>query len=93
MPWPQSRIDAKAQVAETLGTFVGIVECNVFGIALPHCDGRAGMAALRISAPLDWTALFVHVQALPSYARPLFIRILGNGMVSHMCTLTYKTSL
>lgn len=37
-----------AEVAEVLGNFPGVVEANVYGVALPTHDGRAGCAAVYI---------------------------------------------
>lgn len=37
-----------AEVAEVLGRYPGIVEANVYGVALPSHDGRAGCAAIYI---------------------------------------------
>ena len=37
-----------AEVAEVLGKYPGVVEANVYGVALPMHDGRAGCAAIFI---------------------------------------------
>jgi len=37
-----------AEVAEVLGNYPGVVEANVYGVALPTHDGRAGCAAVYI---------------------------------------------
>lgn len=37
-----------AEVSQVLGRFPGIVEANVYGVALPNHDGRAGCAAIFI---------------------------------------------
>jgi len=37
-----------AEVAEVLGNYPGVVEANVYGVALPTHDGRAGCAAIYI---------------------------------------------
>lgn len=41
-----------AEVAEVLGKFPGVVEANVYGVALPTHDGRAGCAAVYIEPSL-----------------------------------------
>ena len=52
-------------------------EAAVYGVTIPGSDGRAGMAALVVSAAFDLAALRAEVAArLPDYARPLFLRIL-----------------
>ena len=65
------------EVAEAISTFPGIREAIVYGVAAPGYEGRAGMAALVVDniAEFDLDALRAHIeQALPSYARPLFLR-------------------
>ena len=66
------------EVAEALASFEGIELPNVYGVAMPETDGRAGMAAVNLKdgeLP-DWSALASHIdQSLPSFARPIFIRI------------------
>ena len=63
------------EVEETIGQFPGVAETNVYGVQIPGRDGRAGMAAIVVDASLDLAALRRHLQALPDYARPLFLRI------------------
>lgn len=55
-------------------------DCVVYGVEVPHNEGRAGMAAiLDQNGSLDLGALADGVKkSLPSYARPLFIRILSQ---------------
>jgi acyl-CoA synthetase (AMP-forming)/AMP-acid ligase II len=54
-----------AEVAEVLGRFPGVVEANVYGVALPAHDGRAGCAAVYIdpdhSRHFDYTGLLQYV--------------------------------
>lgn len=38
-----------AEVGEVLGRYPGIAEANVYGVALPGHDGRAGAAAIYIN--------------------------------------------
>ena len=64
------------EVAEAIGAFPGVAEANVYGVAVPGHDGRAGMAAIAAGAGFDLAALRAHLaQRLPDYARPLFLRI------------------
>jgi len=68
---------ATSEVGEALSVFEGIEEANVYGVAIPGSDGRAGMAALVAETEIDIDALAKHVTAeLPAYARPLIIRML-----------------
>ena len=49
---------------------------NVYGVAIPGTEGRAGMATLVAEAELDLAAFRAHLmRRLPHYARPLFLRI------------------
>ncbi len=64
------------EVEEAVGHFDGVLEANVYGVAVPGRDGRAGMAAIVARDNLNLTALHEHLaQQLPDYARPLFLRI------------------
>jgi fatty-acyl-CoA synthase len=70
---------ATSEVQEAITVFPGIVEANVYGVALPGKDGRAGMAAVVADGNLDLAAFREHlVASLPEYARPLFLRIKGE---------------
>jgi fatty-acyl-CoA synthase len=63
------------EVAAALTT-CGVQEANVYGVAVPGHDGRAGMAALVAQGELDLDALYACLErSLPSYARPLFLRV------------------
>jgi fatty-acyl-CoA synthase len=68
------------EVAEQLTSFPGLHMVNVYGVAVPGSDGRAGMAALVLAPAerFDGVAFHRHVQALPRYAAPLFVRLLAE---------------
>jgi fatty-acyl-CoA synthase len=67
---------ATSEVAEALGTFPGVNTANVYGVDVPGCEGRAGMAALEVEPGLDLVALSRHLDAmLPAYAKPVFLRL------------------
>jgi fatty-acyl-CoA synthase len=73
--WKGENVSA-SEVAAALAEFPGIIEATVYGVPIPGVDGAAGMAALVTDSPLDLTRLRAHlVQRLPTYARPLFLRI------------------
>jgi fatty-acyl-CoA synthase len=75
------------EVEETIGRFPGVEETNVYGVAIPHHDGRAGMAVLVVNGAFDLAAFRKHIEAsLPDYARPLFLRIRSEMEV----TSTFK---
>jgi fatty-acyl-CoA synthase len=65
------------EVAEVLSLAPGVKEANVYGVAVPGKDGRAGMAALVVDDGFDATKLAERcARELPAYARPLFLRLL-----------------
>jgi fatty-acyl-CoA synthase len=75
------------EVELALARFEGILEANVYGVQIEGHDGRAGMAAVVAKDNLNLTLLRDHLAgALPEYARPLFLRILGEMDV----TATFK---
>jgi fatty-acyl-CoA synthase len=64
------------EVAEVLSTCPGVREANVYGVAVPGADGRAGMASLVVEDDFDFEAFHREVAAqLASYSRPLFLRL------------------
>ncbi|SLG56437.1 long-chain-acyl-CoA synthetase [Mycobacteroides abscessus] len=69
---------ATTEVAEVISVLSGIEDVNVYGVAVPGAEGRAGMAAVvpRKGEPLDLDALYKATERdLAPYARPLFLRI------------------
>lgn len=69
---------ATTEVESILMEFTDIEHAVVYGVEVPHTDGRAGMAALtlRAGADIDWSALTRHLrEKLPAYAIPLFLRL------------------
>ncbi len=68
---------ATSEVAEVISVDPGVDEANVYGVAIPGQDGRAGMAALVVNADFDLDRLSAAIhRGLAAYARPLFLRIL-----------------
>jgi len=64
------------EVANTIASCPGISEVAVYGVTVPGFDGRAGMAAVVVNKTFESATLHAHVaKHLPSYSRPLFIRI------------------
>lgn len=67
------------EVGEILNGFEEISMSNVFGVEIPGAEGRAGMAAVCLNEGLDLLdmgAFSDYVQKnLPSYARPVFVRV------------------
>jgi fatty-acyl-CoA synthase len=67
---------ATSEVAEAIARCPGVVDADVYGVAIPATEGRAGMAALVVTEEFDLDALRRHLTAcLPAYARPVFVRI------------------
>jgi fatty-acyl-CoA synthase len=65
------------EVAEVLSVCPGVKEANVYGVAVPGQDGRAGMAALVVDEGFDASLLAERAtRELPAYARPVFLRLL-----------------
>ena len=68
------------EVAELLGSHPAVQEANVYGVQLPHHDGRAGCAALILGERLDnalMSSIARHAQKeLPRFAVPVFLRIM-----------------
>jgi fatty-acyl-CoA synthase len=67
---------ATTEVAAAIAAFPGVREANVYGVRVPGTEGAAGMAALVADGELNLEELRRHiVHTLPSYARPLFLRL------------------
>jgi fatty-acyl-CoA synthase len=65
------------EVAERLQAAPGVLQANVYGVAVEGAEGRAGMAALVVDRDFDIKAFGEHVaHELPAYAQPLFVRIM-----------------
>ncbi|KAF4458763.1 FAT1-very long-chain fatty acyl- synthetase [Fusarium albosuccineum] len=78
-----------AEVSDAVCKHPQVKEANVYGVSLPHHDGRAGCAAVYLSSdptPETMHSLAAHVrEALPKFARPLFLRIvteMGGGQIT-----------
>lgn len=74
---------ATAEVSEVLNTHPYILEANVYGVTVPHHEGRAGCAAVQLrdgttDADLKDLATFTRAR-LPKYAVPVFLRIVQNS--------------
>ncbi|EPS30478.1 Isopenicillin N epimerase component 1 [Penicillium oxalicum] len=89
--WKSENVSTN-EVAEVLGSHPDVHEANVYGVALPNHDGRAGCAAIVFNQQMasgDTTGpamepssttlhgLATHtLKNLPRYAAPLFIRVM-----------------
>ncbi|XP_026727554.1 long-chain fatty acid transport protein 1-like [Trichoplusia ni] len=77
-----------AEVEGVISTLIGLKDAVVYGVKIPHVEGKAGMAAIADpEKTLDLTSLAKGLRSsLPAYARPLFIRILPESPL----TATFK---
>ena len=88
--WKSENVST-TEVAEIIGRFPGVFEANVYGVAIPNHEGKAGCAALSIAPEsrqsFDWPALASYSrERLPKYAVPVFIRVAEGevgGTASH----------
>jgi acyl-CoA synthetase (AMP-forming)/AMP-acid ligase II len=70
-----------AEISGILGDAAGILEANVYGVRVPHTEGRAGMAAIDVADGFDLGAFASFVrEKLPGYQRPRFLRLVRSGM-------------
>lgn len=67
---------ASSEVAAALRAHTGIEHAIVYGVRVPGTDGRAGMAAVVANEAVNLGDLRTHlVSNLPSYSRPVFVRV------------------
>lgn len=67
------------EIAEAIASFPGVLHANVYGVAVPGAEGRAGMALVAANEDLDLVRLRAHLHdRLPEYAHPLFLRLGGD---------------
>ncbi|XP_008553438.1 long-chain fatty acid transport protein 4 [Microplitis demolitor] len=71
---------ATAEVEGVVSNVAGYRDTTVYGVQVPGMEGRAGMAAIvDPECLLDFKALAEGLdRALPSYARPIFLRIVNE---------------
>ena len=71
-----------AEVAEVLGKYPGVVEANVYGVALPSHDGRAGCAAVYIDPKHKDNFDFADFLRLVDYPFPYYFTLLTSNRYS-----------
>ncbi|ROV88467.1 hypothetical protein VMCG_10472 [Cytospora schulzeri] len=92
--WKSENVST-AEVSQVLGLHPAVYEANVYGVQLPHHDGRAGCVALILNNNTNHNdnglqsdrtssevlnSLAEHVhKGLPKYAAPIFLRIVRPG--------------
>lgn len=63
------------EVANIVAACAGVLDVVVYGVTIPGCEGRAGMAALVTGEDFNLDQFRQHLaKRLPSYARPIFLR-------------------
>jgi fatty-acyl-CoA synthase len=64
------------EIANVLRQCPGVIDAVVYGVRIPGKEGRVGMAAMTTTDAFMLTDLAAHVDCcLPSYARPIFLRL------------------
>lgn len=81
--WKSENVSTN-EVGEIINQHDHIIFTNVYGVEIPGTDGRAGMAAIVLREDLniqdmDIESISAHItENLPSYARPIFVRLLSE---------------
>ena len=81
--WKSENVSTN-EVGEIINRYDEVIFSNVYGVEIPGTDGRAGMAAIVLREDLDMQDMDIHSiskhihQNLPSYARPIFLRLLNE---------------
>ena len=83
--WKSENVSTN-EVSEALGHHPHVQEANVYGVELPHHDGRAGCVAIVLSQEpndrlLADIADHVH-KSLPRFAVPLFLRLAKDMQIT-----------
>ncbi len=73
--WKGENVSTR-EVADALAQVAGVKEATVYGVAVPHHEGRAGMAAVVTGEGFDLAVVRQTLEAsLPAYAQPVFLRL------------------
>ncbi|OQR88925.1 hypothetical protein ACHHYP_06558 [Achlya hypogyna] len=77
------------EVATTLLSCSSVLECVVYGVAVPETDGKAGMAIVRLApdASVDTVAAQLELLKVASFKQPLFWRVTAKALPT---TTTHK---
>ena len=80
---------ATTEVENALSCCTDFHDISVYGVAVPNCDGRVGMASIILKEGVDidstnWKDSFVQecLKNLASYSRPAFLRVQSSLIVT-----------
>ncbi|KAL5320086.1 hypothetical protein ACEPPN_013148 [Leptodophora sp. 'Broadleaf-Isolate-01'] len=83
--WKSENV-SPSEVSEALGNHASVHKANVYGVELPHHDGRAGCLAIVLAEEPSgrlMSDLAKHAHArLPRFAVPLFLRLTKEMVVT-----------
>jgi len=86
--WKSENVST-TEVAEALSVYESAELINIYGVKVPEHEGRAGMAAIQLTAGsrFDPKAFYeLCTEKLPHYAVPLFVRVSEQSDI----TVTFK---
>ncbi|MFT4517990.1 MAG: citronellyl-CoA synthetase [Halioglobus sp.] len=79
--WKSENVSTN-EVGEIINGYSQIDFCNVYGVEIPRAEGKAGMASVVLAQSedaLDLPRFSAYIKdQMPSYARPVFIRLQRN---------------
>ncbi|KAM3958188.1 fatty acid transport protein 3 [Aphomia sociella] len=80
------------EVEAVISSIVGLKDSVVYGVSIPNTEGKAGMVAIADpDKKLDLSVLAKGLKStLPSYARPIFVRILPEPPLTSTFKLRKK---
>lgn len=77
-----------AEVESLLARAPSVQECAVLGVPVPHAEGRAGLAVLRVDEGFELSTFCAFLEAsVPRFQQPRFFRFVDEAMET---TGTYK---
>ena len=86
--WKSENVST-AEVAQVLGMHPDVTEANVYGVAIPHYDGRAGCAAIlfrdgvkEVGEELLESVAKHAFAGLPKYSVPIFLRAVREAAIT-----------
>ncbi|XP_063432253.1 long-chain fatty acid transport protein 6-like [Mytilus trossulus] len=85
--WKSENVSTR-EVSDAISTLPFVQDANVYGVQIQGADGRAGMAAITFNHGTTVTTELLQQMyrkmehELPSYARPIFLRILNEQIVT-----------